>query len=117
MFKAWVKYTVFDGRAGRREYWLFVLLNVLVCLAGAIVDAVLFHRLHLAETAATLAFLVPSLAVAFRRLHDIDRSGWWFLLVLIPVIGWIVLVVWHLTPGTQGPNRFGPHPSVENEPG
>ena len=114
MFKGWEKYAVFSGRAGRREYWLFLLLNVLVCLAGTIVDAVLYPRLHLAETAATLAFLIPNMAVTFRRLHDIDRSGWWFLLILVPVIGWIVLLVWHLKPSTPGPNRFGPHPSVDN---
>ncbi len=114
MFKAWEKYAVFSGRAGRREFWLFMLLNALVCLAGAIVDSVLFPRLHLSETAATLAFLIPSSAVSFRRLHDIGRSGWWFLLMLVPVIGWIVLLVWHLTPSAPGPNQFGAPPSAEN---
>jgi uncharacterized membrane protein YhaH (DUF805 family) len=59
---------------------------------------------------ASLALLLPSLAVAVRRLHDIDRTGWWILLWFIPIIGWIILIIWHCTAGTPGPNRFGQDP-------
>ncbi len=55
-----------------------------------------------------LVTFLPSLAIAIRRLHDLDRTGWWVLLALIPLIGWIVLIIWFCTRGTDGPNRFGP---------
>jgi uncharacterized membrane protein YhaH (DUF805 family) len=112
MLEALTKYTVFHGRAGRREYWFFVLFNVLVCFAGVVMDSILGHRFHLFETVATLALFVPGLAVSFRRLHDIDRTAWWLLIVLIPVVGWAVLLVFHLLPGTPGPNRYGSHPGL-----
>jgi uncharacterized membrane protein YhaH (DUF805 family) len=56
----------------------------------------------------SLATLLPGLAVAVRRLHDLDSSGWWILLFLIPLVGAIILIVWFCTKGTDGPNRFGP---------
>jgi len=59
---------------------------------------------------ASLATFLPSLAVGIRRLHDRDQTGWWILLGLIPVIGWIILIVWFCMRGTVGPNRFGPDP-------
>jgi uncharacterized membrane protein YhaH (DUF805 family) len=58
----------------------------------------------------SLAVLVPSIAVSVRRLHDIDRTGWWVLIGLVPLVGWIVLLVFHVQDGTPGPNRFGPDP-------
>lgn len=57
-----------------------------------------------------LALLLPSLAVGVRRLHDTDRSGWWILIVIIPIIGWLVLIFFFVTPGTPGPNRYGQPP-------
>lgn len=59
---------------------------------------------------ATFGLLIPSIAVATRRLHDIDRSGWWQLLLFVPLVGWIVLLVWYCTRGNVGPNRFGADP-------
>jgi len=71
-----------------------------------IIDAALWT--YAITSLADLALFLPGLALAIRRLHDLDRSGWWFLLVFIPVIGAIILIIWACTKGTDGPNRFGP---------
>src|SRR5512147_2937684 len=78
------KYVVFDGRATRSEYWWFVLFTFLASLALGFVSDLL-------SSLFSLAVLLPSLAVGARRLHDIDKSAWWLLLWLVPIIGWIVL--------------------------
>jgi uncharacterized membrane protein YhaH (DUF805 family) len=80
------KYADFDGRATRSEYWWFVLFVVLVSAAISVVS-------HSLGTLFSLAVLVPSLAAATRRLHDTNRSGWWQLIALVPVVGLIVLIV------------------------
>ena len=97
------------GRARRPEYWWWVLFNVLVGLALGIIDLVLASVgiPAVLSNLANLAFLLPSLAVGARRLHDTDRSGWWLLLWLIPLIGWIIVIVFLCQRGTDGPNRFG----------
>jgi uncharacterized membrane protein YhaH (DUF805 family) len=59
-----------------------------------------------------LAVLLPGIAVSIRRLHDTDRSGWWLLIVLVPLVGAILLIVWYCTEGTRGPNRFGADPKA-----
>ena len=92
------KYSVFEGTAVRSEYWWFALFLFLVGAGLSLVS----------ETAAAvfnLATIVPSLAAGARRLHDTDRSGWWQLLMFIPVIGWIVLIVFLAQEGK--PNRYG----------
>lgn len=103
-------YAKFDGRARRPEYWYFVLFNVLVSIAARIVDYILEMILGFGFVGFVLglALLVPGIAVGARRLHDTDRSGWWLLLGFIPVIGWIILIIWLATEGTKGENRFGP---------
>jgi len=99
------KYVDFSGRAVRSEYWFFVLFQVLVIVVLSIVDAIL--GIGVLSTLASLAFLLPSLAVGARRLHDTDKSAWWLLIGLIPLIGAIVLIVFFCQPGTPGANRFG----------
>lgn len=117
------KYAVFEGRAGRKEYWLFILANLIVSvaigLAAAGVSAITSMNLMFISTIYAFAVLLPGLGVSVRRLHDINRSGWWVLLGLIPFIGSVALIVMHCLPGTEGDNQFGARPKeigLENDP-
>ena len=119
MFEAYKRYADFQGRAGRSEYWLFVLFFVLVAVGLTILNVVLSagsSRPNLLVSALygifALGSLVPSLAVGFRRLHDTNRSAWWILIGLIPLIGSVVLLVFYCLPGTPGPNRFSSAPGA-----
>lgn len=112
------KYATFSGRAARREFWFFQLWNLVASIALFIVDALLGTdtpelAYGLLGTLYGLGVLVPSLAVGARRLHDIGRTGWWQLIMLIPLLGLILLIVWWATEGEGGPNRFGPEPGPE----
>jgi len=100
------KYASFRGRASRSEYWYFVLF----CFLGGLLLGVLEKfddRLGIATLIFNFGTFLPSLAVGARRLHDTDRSGWWLLLWLLPIIGWLILIIWACIAGTDGPNRFG----------
>lgn len=102
------QYVGFSGRARRSEYWWFFLFSLLVYAAAGIIDVA-------AHTAAImiiveLALLLPSLAVTVRRLHDTDRSGWWLLIGVIPIVGTIILIVWLCDDSTVSRNRFGDSP-------
>ncbi len=101
-------YAVFEGRARRKEYWMFFLVNILISIAFQVVDGVL--GTVFLGIIYSLAVFVPSLAVGVRRLHDVDKSGWWLLLVLIPVVGVLVLIYFAATEGTQGSNQYGSSP-------
>jgi uncharacterized membrane protein YhaH (DUF805 family) len=118
VLEAYKHYADFHGRAGRSEYWLFILLNFLVMvgavLLGAVAGAVAGEDIGVtvgvgAYLIFALASFIPSLAVIFRRLHDTDRSAWWYLISLVP-FGSIVLIVFFCLPGTPGPNRYGAPP-------
>lgn len=101
------KYVTFSGRATRAEYWWFVLAYFLATIATLIVDMILpvpFLTLLL-----ILGLLLPSISVLVRRLHDTDRTGWWYWIVLTG-IGLIVMIIFLCQPSTPGPNRFGPKP-------
>lgn len=102
------KYATFNGRAHRPELWWFVLFNLLASAVLAVVDSILGFEFF--NSIYSLAVLLPSLAVGARRLHDIGRSGWWLLLGLIPVIGFLVLIYWYIQPGDPAANEFGPPP-------
>lgn len=113
------KYATFAGRARRAEFWWFALFNFGVTLILAVIDAGAGgpHRWMMGGegpspvgTLYWLAVFLPSLAVAVRRLHDIDRSGWWVLLQFVPLIGPLILIWFLATRGTAGSNRFGPDP-------
>jgi len=105
-------YVNFSGRAVRSEYWYWVLFVVLLSIVTNIIDAVISGTSGFAilSTIVSLALFLPGLAVGIRRLHDLDKSGWWTLLIFIPLVGAIILIVWACTRGTLGPNRFGPDP-------
>jgi len=102
------KYADFDGRASRSEFWWWVLFVFLVSAATSIVSNVVSGLF-------SLGVLLPNIAVAARRLHDIDRSGWFQLVGLIPLIGWILMIYWCVQEGKE-PNRFGP-PRITEAPG
>jgi uncharacterized membrane protein YhaH (DUF805 family) len=109
------KYAVFSGRARRAEYWYFVLFNIIVAIVLSLIDTLLgtfdfVQGVGLLSGLYALAVLIPTLAVTVRRLHDVDRSGWWIFINLIPLIGTIVLLVFAVTDGTPGSNRYGPNP-------
>ena len=109
------KYTVFDGRAGREEYWYFVLFNLIATIILAVIDNVIgtFNAqagIGVLGTIYALGVLLPSLAVTARRLHDTGRSGWWMLIAFIPILGFIVLIVFMIQKGNPGSNQYGEYP-------
>ncbi len=111
------KYAVFNGRARRKEYWMFVLFNVIFSAILAIIEfAIGMNDWNLLSTIYSLAVLIPSLAVSVRRLHDTDRTGWWIFIGLIPLIGAIILIVFMATEGQPGDNRYGPNPKASTGP-
>lgn len=112
------KYAVFDGRARRKEYWYFFLINTVISIFLAFIDSFTGTvsedvGIGLLDGLYALAVLIPGTAVTVRRLHDTDRSGWWILIGLIPVIGGIALLVFMVLDSTPGDNQYGPNPRVE----
>jgi uncharacterized membrane protein YhaH (DUF805 family) len=115
------KYAVFSGRSRRTEYWYFVLFVVLISIVLSLIDALIGTSNSsmgggLLSGIFGLATLVPSIAVSVRRLHDIDRTGWWVLIGLVPLIGWLVLLVFHVQDSTPGTNRYGSNPKFASRP-
>jgi uncharacterized membrane protein YhaH (DUF805 family) len=110
-------YVVFSGRAARSQYWYWILFTVLGGLATGIIDVAAFSNDMLSpfNSIFNILTILPTLAVTVRRLHDVDRSGWWILL-LITVIGVFVVIYWACQPGTPGPNRFGADPLAKFGP-
>jgi len=109
------KYFDFSGRAPRKEYWLFALFYLVVYIVAIILDMSfgLFNeelQIGAFSVIISLAFFIPCLAVSIRRLHDTNKSGWFFLLVFVPILGPIALLVFFCIKGTDGPNRFGDDP-------
>ena len=105
------KYASATGRASRSEFWYWMIFSTLCGAAGNVIDLAIFRDVDsgLVAPLISLALLLPDVAVSIRRLHDLDRSGWW-LLICLTGIGFIVLLVWDCMRGTLGPNRFGPDP-------
>ncbi|OBW93777.1 membrane protein [Gallibacterium genomosp. 3] len=113
------KYAVFQGRARRKEFWMFVLFNILFSFILGVVDALIGTYNWQSDTGLlssiySLFVILPNLAVTTRRLHDINRSGWWQLLYFIPIIGWLVLLYFFVSKGNIGANRFGEDPKQNN---
>jgi len=109
------KYAVFSGRARRKEYWMFGLFNFIFCVVALILDNLLgiaiehvgYGPIYIIYT---LAVLVPGLAVGVRRLHDVEKSGWYLFIGLIPIVGGILLIIKMCTDGTPGENKYGANP-------
>ena len=111
------KYAVFSGRARRKEYWFFVLFNIIISIILAVIDGVTGtldpeSGMGLLGLVYTLAILIPALAVSVRRLHDTGRSGWWLLLLLIPLIGTIVILIFMVQDSKPEENQYGPNPKL-----
>ena len=94
------KYVDFTGRASRSEYWYFILLYFIVAVVASFINQNLPFLVM-------LGFILPLIAVGVRRLHDTNRTGWLYLLGFIPVVGAIILIVFFVQEGTQGPNQYG----------
>jgi uncharacterized membrane protein YhaH (DUF805 family) len=101
-------YVNFSGRSARSEYWFWVLFVFIADIVAIAIDAAIGKQII--SSLFGLAVLLPGLAVTVRRLHDLDRTGWWIFLGLIPLVGAIILIIWFCSKGTDGPNRFGPDP-------
>jgi len=107
------KYYNFNDRAQRSEYWWFALFGCGVTIVLSILDNLIFNNASgygIFSTIWGFAILLPYLGVGVRRLHDLDKSGWWLLISLIPVVGFIILVFWFVQQGTRDQNRFGADP-------
>ena len=102
------QYASFSGRARRSEYWYFTLFNIVLSYVIAFIGGWMdFKGL---PVIAYLALFLPGLAVCIRRLHDIGKSGWWYLIGFVPVVGFILLIVWFCRDSEAGPNRYGQNP-------
>ncbi len=101
-------YARFSGRASRSELWFWTLFYVLVLIAGSVVDSLL--GLSFIGGIASLVLILPTISAQVRRLHDRDRSGWWWFICFVPLVGPIVMFIWFVLKGTRGDNRFGRNP-------
>ena len=117
------KYVTFSGRASRSEFWWWILFTWAVSIGLSIVDSLLFGETIVYDGGFesstdtpilsglfSLAIFLPTISVIVRRLHDRDKSGWWYWLALVPLVGIIILIVWWATEGTRGANSYGPDP-------
>ncbi|MBB3992432.1 uncharacterized membrane protein YhaH (DUF805 family) [Sulfitobacter undariae] len=105
------RYVDFGTRSTRSQYWWWTLWTILISLGTGFLDGMLgMGEFGAINALASLVTFLPSIAVAIRRLHDIGRSGWWLLLMFIPIIGWIVLIVFYCTPTQEEPNQWGMPP-------
>ena len=105
------KYAVFNGRARRKEYWMFFLFNIIIAVVLGFVEG-LVGGPGVVGALYGLAVLIPGIAVGVRRLHDTNRTGWWLLIGLIPLIGAIVLLIFFVQDSQAGENQYGPNPKA-----
>jgi uncharacterized membrane protein YhaH (DUF805 family) len=115
------KYAEFSGRATRQEYWMFVLFNFVFSSAASLLDGFIgltygenYGTYGLINSIYSLVLFIPGLSVTVRRLHDTTRSGWFMLIALIPIIGWIKIIVVLASRGVEGPNKYGADPQGSN---
>ena len=109
-------YAVFQGRARRKEFWMFALFNWIICMALSMIGSLFVDSIGLAGQIPYYiygaAVCIPSLAVLVRRLHDVNKSGWWYFIILIPLVGAIWMLVLLCTEGDKGDNKYGPNPKA-----
>jgi uncharacterized membrane protein YhaH (DUF805 family) len=102
-------YVTFSGRAPRSEYWWFFLFNIIGAVVTNVIDVSVIG-MPLTSIIWSLALILPGIAVSVRRMHDLDKSGWWIFIGLIPILGLILIIYWFVSRGTEGANRFGSDP-------
>ena len=102
------KYAVFNGRASRSEFWYFTLFQMIIVI-GLMLIELSMGMTGIIGMIASLALLLPAIAVGVRRLHDTDKSGWWMLLAIVPIVS-LILIIFFVKKGTDGDNRFGSDP-------
>ncbi len=105
-------YCNFNGRASRSEYWWFQLFGFILGIVVEIVFCWSQNAMNVASGLVGLALLLPSLGLCVRRLHDIGKSGWWIFISLIPIVGWIILLVWYCKDSQMAPNEYGDVPNL-----
>jgi len=121
--KALRNYGVFTGRARRSEYWYFALFNIIFAIVASFLDRLIGNTFTMNLSTGPMdlgygyiyvlyavAVFIPALAVLVRRLHDVGKSGWFFLIILIPLVGIIWLLILLFTDSQYGPNKYGPNP-------
>ena len=114
VIKCFILYNVFSGRAKRAEFWWFFLFTAIVGIMGSIADSTLGtikvfdnnNEIGLFQSLLQIVMLLPGLAVGTRRLHDTNKSGWWQLLWLIPIFGWIPLLIFMIFPSNNDENKY-----------
>jgi uncharacterized membrane protein YhaH (DUF805 family) len=105
------QYGALKGRARREEFWMFYLINFLICsVLYLLTEAIPW--IYLLSGLYSLAILLPSASLSVRRLHDLNKSGWWLLVCLAPLVGLVILLMWFCREGTVGKNPFGPDPKA-----
>ncbi|WP_417389077.1 DUF805 domain-containing protein [Gimesia sp.] len=114
------KYADFEGRARRKEYWMFILFNILISFVIGILGAIIGETGGLITVSLSglysLFIFIPSIAVTVRRLHDTNRTGWWILISLIPFFGAIILFIFMILDSDPNANAYGENPKLEPEP-
>jgi uncharacterized membrane protein YhaH (DUF805 family) len=113
---AWKKYAVFSGRSHRAEYWTFTLGNFFILMIIAMLGQSDYPAIKALAFIFMIAEIIPSIAVSVRRLHDTGRSGWWILLQLIPLVGWIPIFIFALFDSQPGDNTYGRNPKGISAP-
>lgn len=103
------RYLCFTGRASRSEYWWWTLFTVIICMP---INLLFVEKAPAVVNIVQLALLLPSVSVGVRRLHDIGRSGWWLLIALIPIVGFIIVMVWAARKSQSITNEYGPVPNI-----
>ena len=117
--RAMKQYASFKGRAQRAEYWYFTLVYALIYIAALFIDEFLGTKSRhkggtgLITMLTSFALFIPAIAVSARRLHDIGKSGWWQLIVVIPFLGFLVFVSYAIRDSVPGSNKYGPSPKTE----
>lgn len=106
------RYAQFSGRSRRQEYWMFTLFNIIIAVVLGAIQMAMGMETPVLSSIYTLIVLIPALALTVRRLHDIGRSGFWFFIIFVPLIGGLVLLVFACKQGDQGANEYGADPKT-----